>query len=135
VSIWQNPPNPIDFNFQSWGGRSSCAVCGSPSRGERVFRPPAADDFEGFFDICTGCMTEAADEMGMVAPGDVNLSEYVTIADFTQAQAELLMSRDACMTLTRENVRLQDVIESLEEPVDYVFSYDHKDDDDDDEDE
>jgi len=123
MAIWQSPPNPDDFNFQSWGGNSACSVCGGPSRDERVFRPPSADDFEGFFDICTGCMTEAADELGMVVIGDVDLSQFVSIADFTTAQSELLMSRDAVMTLTRENVRLQDVIAALEEPVDYVTSY------------
>ena len=121
MSIWQSPPNVTDFNFQSWNGQAQCAVCGGPARNERIFRPPHADDYEGFFDICSNCIREAADELGLAETHIIEHQTEELQSTLGNLLEELRGSRDALATVTRENVRLQDVIDTMNEPVETRF--------------
>lgn len=130
MTIWNRIP---DFDHLSWDGAAKCFNCGSTKRPteEGVFRPQNFDDISGFPDICEGCMTEAAAELGLVASQDGALKEIQH--ELSELLEELRGSRDALATLTRENVRLQELIDDLSQDFDTVvgvYSDDFEDDDD-----
>ena len=113
MSVWLRPP---DFDHLSWEGRAVCSNCGSTKRRteEAIFRPQTLDYFSGHPDLCEGCIGEAAEMIGLVADKSGALREVQQ--EVSSLLEELRMSRDALATVTRENVRLQEVIDDLNEP-------------------
>ena len=117
--IFQTIP---DFNFQSHQGRAVCAVCGTISKpGQIVFRPPHADDFDGFFDICENCIREAADHLGLQEVAPLQEAQAADTAAIVKLHEELSSAREALATVTRENVRLQDTLEELAQPIEVSY--------------
>lgn len=129
MSIWMRPP---DFDHLSYGGTAKCAVCGSTKRSTEtaIFRPPNHDEFDGFFDICEGCIREAAQELGLAETAGAQRVIRKLEKEVSDLSVDLSGARDAQQTLSRENVRLQDVIEDLNAPVvEYVEEYQEEGDD------
>lgn len=118
-----------DFNHLSWEGRAVCANCGSTKQpdDEFVFRPAFLDEVNGFPDICANCIREAADALGIGETGDLEVELDHTRQNIADLLEELGAARDALATVTRDNVRLQDVIEDLNAPVEELTAFDDED--------
>jgi len=117
--IWQTIS---DFDYLSYEGRAVCSICGSTCRkGQMVFRPPQPDDVSGFWDICENCIREAADHLGLGEVGPLEKTAEDLRDVVATAHQELIGAHDALATITRENVRLQDVIEDLNLPLEESF--------------
>ena len=117
--IFQTIP---EYDHLSFAGQYKCAVCGSGRRKDEViFRPPMPDDFDGFFDICSNCVREAADFLGIRETATIEAaldqSEEARVAAVLQAQE----AREAMATVVRENVRLQDELEDLNAPQEISY--------------
>lgn len=107
-----------DYDHLSYEGRYSCAVCGASETPKPVFRPPVMIDMDGFFDICPDCIGQAAHQLGFVteAANGVLMDQIDQVTDqYGEALVDLASSREAQASLARENVRLQDQIEELEQ--------------------
>lgn len=115
TSIWMRPN---DFDHLSYGGVAKCSVCGSTKRDheDSVFRPPHPDDFSGFFDICEGCIREAAKTLGLAETAGAERVIEKLQREVSDLSADLSGARDAQAALARENVRLQDVMDDLNAP-------------------
>lgn len=127
MSIW----NRIDdFNHLSWGGGARCFNCGSTKRTTEtsVFRPQQMDEIEGYPDLCEGCMTEGAAALGLT--DTLALEEALLKAELGRVAMvlEVQSAHDALATLTRENVRLQDLIEDLNSPMEIPTEFEDDDD-------
>lgn len=115
--VWQHLP---DFDHLTWESRSVCSNCGSAKRRTEsgIFRPNTLDDFSGFPDLCEGCVVEAADMLGLVSADNTGALQAAQqeVCDLLE---ELRAARDALATVTRENVRLQEVIDDLSKDPDF----------------
>lgn len=107
-----------DFDHLTKDG-ARCTVCGSIKQEHHigVFRPPTIDDIDGFSDVCQACMEQAANVLGFTEPGllpalQSRIAELESMLDHSEKQYE--GARSAQMSLARENVVLQDIIEDLE---------------------
>ncbi len=119
MSVWQRIE---DFNHLSLNGIPKCFNCGGIKRKseEFVYRPQAMDDFSGFPDLCEGCIVEAAALIGMIE-SDVAVQAHneqkaldLVVSELLDESAE---QRAALSAVTRENVRLQDVIDDYQVAV------------------
>ena len=120
-----------DFDHLSWEGRAVCANCGStkPKGDEFIYRPTTLDEVNGFPDICGNCIREAAADLGLIESNRVDYTEFVTRTDFVLVQEEAEHSREAMAHVVRDNVRLQDIIDDMNEIVDTRFPDDYEDND------
>ena len=128
--IWQTADS---YDHLSHQGQYKCAVCGSGARAADsvIFRPPAPDDFDGFFDICESCIREAAQHLGIAETAGAEHANRSLTKEVAKVSADLSASRDALATVTRENVRLQDVLEELSAPIEEPYGLLDTDEDDD----
>ena len=114
-TIWFILP---DFDHLTKGG-ARCTVCGGVKQPHHigVFRPPTIDEIDGFSDICEDCMHQAANVLGYSEPNrraelEMRIEELESLVQVTEGKYE--GARSAQMSLARENVVLQDIIEDLE---------------------
>lgn len=122
AGLWQVIP---DFDHLTAYGQYVCTVSGAPNpKGDVVFRPPHPDDVDGYHDVGADAIRQAADYLGWIAP-----EAYEALKEHAEREheanialgAELVEARDALATVTRENVRLQEVIEELNQPFELAF--------------
>lgn len=118
AGIWQVIP---DYDHLTAYGQYVCSVSGSPSpKGDPVFRPPHPDDVDGFHDVGADAIRQAADYLGWISPDRYAVLEETANRLHDEAVAlakELAEAREVQATLVRENVRLQDIIEELNNPI------------------
>jgi hypothetical protein len=104
-----------DFDhLTAYGAR--CTNCGNIKQDHHVgvFRPQNMDEVDGFHDLCEDCVANAAFALGFTPEEDYlrTVEELATLKE----EHELLRTkyegaRSAQMTLARENVALQDLLE------------------------
>ncbi len=121
MTIWQRPN---DFDHLSWDGTAKCFNCGSTKRKteEAIFRPATFDDMSGFPDLCEGCVVEAAAVLGLVVDNSVALKDAQH--EFAEVLEVLRTTREALAAVTRENVRLQEVLDDFTMSVEEPYSED-----------
>lgn len=110
-----------DYDHLTAYGQYRCTVSGETCPpGDVVFRPPMPDDIDGYHDVSANAIRQAAEYLGWVAPELYEnlreINQHIQL-DLARAVEQLQESRDALATVTRENVRLQDEIDALNEPV------------------
>lgn len=126
--IWQTIP---DYDHLSYKAQYKCSVCGSGMRKADtvIFRPPTFDDIDGFPDVCESCIREAAQFLGIAETAGAEHANATLTKEVARISEELSASRDALATVTRENVRLQEVIEDLNAPIEEAYGLMDEDDD------
>ena len=113
MSVWNRPQ---DFNELSYHGTALCAVCGSTKRDYEtgIFRPVTFDDFDGFFDMCEGCITEAAGHLGFVKQNAGPLNELRALKkELHNAHLDTERSQAAVSELAAMNAALNTTLEEL----------------------